>query len=158
MTSDDLFTRYWLIIACCVSLLLGTPAVAALEGGERHTGHPAWMEPPFIDLETDLQTVRSEDKTGVMVLYTTMGCSYCAKFVKYSLEDLDGTFSYLVATRDAIGYAKDKLAAKPMVKYEDDDLIALASEEVGLNCLFPGRALDTSEPPPLTCGLWSRSS
>jgi glutamine phosphoribosylpyrophosphate amidotransferase len=74
-----------------------------------------------------------------------------------SLEDLDGTFSYLVATRDAIGYAKDKLAAKPMVKYENDDLIAISSEEVGLNRLFPGQALETSEPAPLTCGLWSRN-
>ncbi len=74
-----------------------------------------------------------------------------------SLADLDGTFSYLVATRDAIGYAKDKLAAKPMVKYENDDLIAICSEEVGLNRLFPGQALDTTEPAPLTCGLWSRN-
>ena len=75
--------------------------------------------------------------------------------MRSSLDDLDGTFSYLVATKDSIGYAKDKLAAKPMVKYEDDDLIAIASEEVALNRLFPGRALDTTEPPPLTCGLWS---
>ena len=29
--------------------------------------------------------------------------------LRSSLEDLDGTFSYLVATRDSIGYAKDKL-------------------------------------------------
>ena len=74
-----------------------------------------------------------------------------------SLADLDGTFSYLVATRDAIGYAKDKLAAKPMVKYENENLIAISSEEVGINRLFPGQALDTSEPAPLTCGLWSRN-
>jgi hypothetical protein len=73
-----------------------------------------------------------------------------------SLDDLDGTFSYLVATHDAIGYAKDKLAAKPMVKYEDDDLIAISSEEVGLNRLFPGRALETCEPAPQTCGMWTR--
>jgi len=73
-----------------------------------------------------------------------------------SLEDLDGTFSYLVATQNAIGYAKDKLAAKPMVKYEDENLIAISSEEVGLNRLFPGKALETSEPAPLTYGLWVR--
>ena len=78
--------------------------------------------------------------------------------LRSSLEDLDGTFSYLVATRDSVGYAKDKLAAKPMVKFEDDDMIAIASEEVALNRLFPGRALDTTEPPPLTYGLWSRDS
>ena len=75
-----------------------------------------------------------------------------------SIADLDGTFSFLVSTRDEIGYAKDRLAAKPMVMYENDDLIAIASEEVSLNRLFPGQALDTTEPPPGTYGTWSRST
>ncbi len=74
-----------------------------------------------------------------------------------SIGDLDGTFSFLVSTRDEIGYAKDRLAAKPMVMYETDELIAIASEEVSLNRLFPGQALDTSEPPPGTYDTWSRS-
>ena len=74
-----------------------------------------------------------------------------------SIGDLDGTFSFLVSTKDEIGYAKDRLAAKPMVMYETDELIAIASEEVSLNRLFPGQALDTSEPPPGTYDTWSRS-
>ncbi len=74
-----------------------------------------------------------------------------------SIGDLDGTFSFLVSTKDEIGYAKDRLAAKPMVMYETDDLIAIASEEVSLNRLFPGQALDTTEPPPGTYATWSRS-
>ena len=74
-----------------------------------------------------------------------------------SISDLDGTFSFLVSTKDEIGYAKDRLAAKPMVMYETDELIAIASEEVSLNRLFPGQALDTSEPPPGTYDTWSRS-
>ena len=77
--------------------------------------------------------------------------------LKSSIDDLDGTFSFLVSTRDEIGYAKDRLAAKPMVMVETDDLVAIASEEVSLNRLFPGRALDTTEPPPGTYGTWSRS-
>ncbi len=76
--------------------------------------------------------------------------------LKSSIDDLDGTFSFLVSTRDEIGYAKDRLAAKPMVKYEDDDIIAIASEEVSLNKLFPGQALNTSEPPPGTYETWHR--
>lgn len=77
--------------------------------------------------------------------------------LKSSIEDLDGTFSFLVSTKDEIGYAKDRLAAKPMIMYENDDLIAVASEEVSLNRLFPGQALDTKEPPPGTYATWSRS-
>ena len=75
-----------------------------------------------------------------------------------SIDDLDGTFSFLVSTKDEIGYAKDNLAAKPMIMYENDDLIAIASEEVSLNRLFPGHALDTKEPPPGSFGTWSRST
>ncbi len=77
--------------------------------------------------------------------------------LKTSIEDLDGTFSFLVSTKDEIGYAKDHLAVKPMVMYETDDLVAVASEEVSLNKLFPGQALNTKEPPPGTYNTWSRS-
>jgi len=75
-----------------------------------------------------------------------------------SIDDLDGTFSFLVSTGDEIGYAKDRLAAKPMIMYEDDELVAIASEEVSLNRLFPGRALNTREPAPGTYATWSRST
>ncbi len=78
--------------------------------------------------------------------------------LKTSIEDLDGTFSFLVSTKDEIGYAKDHLAAKPMVMYETDDLIAIASEEVSLNRLFPGHALNTKEPPPGSYDTWSKST
>ena len=74
-----------------------------------------------------------------------------------SVNDLDGTFSFLVSTRDGIGFAKDRLAAKPMVMYEDDTLVAIASEEVSLNRLFPGHPLSTTEPAPGTYRTWSRS-
>ena len=78
--------------------------------------------------------------------------------LRMSVDDLDGTFSFLVSTKNEIGYAKDRLAAKPMIMYEDDNLIALASEEVSLNRLFPGHALNTAEPPPGTCQTWLRST
>ena len=77
--------------------------------------------------------------------------------LKASIDDLDGTFSFLVSTKDEIGYAKDRLAVKPMIMYENDDLIAVASEEVSLNRLFPGQTLNTHEPPPGTYNTWSRS-
>jgi glutamate synthase domain-containing protein 1 len=80
-----------------------------------------------------------------------------AEALESSIQDLDGTFSFLVSTKDEIGYAKDRLAAKPMVMYEDDDLVAIASEEVSLNKLFPGRSLTTSEPAPGTYRTWRRS-
>ena len=48
--------------------------------------------------------------------------------MRRSIDELDGVFTYLVATADALGMAKDTMAAKPMVLYESEDFIALASE------------------------------
>jgi methylamine---glutamate N-methyltransferase subunit A len=57
--------------------------------------------------------------------------------MKSSVDELDGVFSYLVATSDSLGMAKDVMAAKPMVLYESDKFIALASEEVAIRSVLP---------------------
>jgi|TARA_B110000971_G_scaffold194460_1_gene208178 glutamate synthase domain-containing protein 1 len=62
-----------------------------------------------------------------------------------SLTELDGVFTYLVATIDSLGMAKDTMAAKPMVLYESDDLIALGSEEIAIRTLLP-QEIDTYDP------------
>ena len=62
-----------------------------------------------------------------------------------SLKDLDGVFTYMVATQDQLGMAKDSMAAKPMVLYESDYLVALASEEVAIRTLLP-QEIDTYDP------------
>jgi methylamine---glutamate N-methyltransferase subunit A len=62
-----------------------------------------------------------------------------------SIEELDGVFTYLVATSDSLGMAKDVMAAKPMVLYESPDFIALASEEVAIRSIFP-HEIDTFDP------------
>jgi len=72
-------------------------------------------------------------------------------------EALASSIDDLVSTQDEIGYAKDRLAAKPMIMYQDENLVAIASEEVSLNRLFPGQALNTREPAPGTYATWSRS-
>ncbi len=65
--------------------------------------------------------------------------------MRESVSDLDGVFTYLVATSDALGMAKDTMAAKPMVLYESDDFIAMASEEVAIRSIFP-HEIDTYDP------------
>ncbi|MDH3692769.1 MAG: glutamine amidotransferase, partial [Gammaproteobacteria bacterium] len=62
-----------------------------------------------------------------------------------SISELDGVFTYVVATSDSLGMAKDVMAAKPMVLYESDDLVALASEEVAIRRIFP-HEIDTFDP------------
>jgi len=62
-----------------------------------------------------------------------------------SIHELDGVFTYVVATSDKLGMAKDVMAAKPMVLYESDDFVALASEEVAIRSIFP-HEIDTYDP------------
>jgi len=62
-----------------------------------------------------------------------------------SVQELDGVFTYVVATSDSLGMAKDQLAAKPMVLYEGEDCIAMASEEVAIRCIFP-HEIETVDP------------
>ncbi len=62
-----------------------------------------------------------------------------------SIGELDGVFTYLLATSDGLGMAKDVMAAKPMVLYESDDVIALASEEVAIRSIFPDE-IETTDP------------
>jgi methylamine---glutamate N-methyltransferase subunit A len=49
-----------------------------------------------------------------------------------SVRDLDGTFAYLISTRDGIGLARDQFAMKPLLFAEDDELVILASEECAI--------------------------
>jgi len=65
--------------------------------------------------------------------------------MKYSLDDFDGVFTYLVATSNALGVAKDEMGAKPLVLFESDDLVAMASEEIAIRALV-GREVDTRDP------------
>ena len=68
-----------------------------------------------------------------------------AETLKSSIKDIDGVFTYLVATRNELGMAKDTMAAKPMVLYESDTLVALASEEVAIRAVVP-HEIDTWDP------------
>jgi methylamine---glutamate N-methyltransferase subunit A len=49
-----------------------------------------------------------------------------------SVSDLDGTFAYLVSTKDGIGLARDQFATKPLLYAEDEELVVLASEEIAI--------------------------
>jgi methylamine---glutamate N-methyltransferase subunit A len=68
-----------------------------------------------------------------------------AETLRSSIKDIDGVFTYLVATKNELGMAKDTMAAKPMVLYETDDLVALASEEVAIRAVVP-HEIDTWDP------------
>jgi glutamate synthase domain-containing protein 1 len=56
--------------------------------------------------------------------------------MRKSLDELDGVFTYMCVTGDSLGVAKDEMAAKPLVLYEGEDMIALASEEIAIRAVI----------------------
>jgi glutamate synthase domain-containing protein 1 len=75
--------------------------------------------------------------------------------IKDSLSDFDGVFTYVVVTKDALGMAKDEMAAKPLVLFESDSLVALASEEVAIRALID-EEIDTHDPYEGEVLVWTR--
>ena len=75
--------------------------------------------------------------------------------MRQSMEDLDGVFTYICVTEDALGMAKDELAAKPLVLYESDDVVLLASEEIAIRRVIP-REIETYDPFEGEVMVWTR--
>jgi glutamate synthase domain-containing protein 1 len=77
--------------------------------------------------------------------------------LRASIRELDGSFSYLVATADAIGFAKDPFGLKPLIVAETDAFVAIATEEIALRRAF-GTSFETLEPQPKTVRVWKLPS
>jgi glutamate synthase domain-containing protein 1 len=75
--------------------------------------------------------------------------------MRRSLDELDGVFTYMCVTEDALGVAKDELAAKPLVLYEGEDLVALASEEIAIRAIID-HEIDTYDPYESEVMVWTR--
>ena len=75
--------------------------------------------------------------------------------MRRSLSELDGVFTYICVTEDALGMAKDELAAKPLVLYEADDMVALASEEIAIRAVVD-REIYTYDPFEGEVMVWTR--
>lgn len=92
----------------------------------------------------------------LLAVYTAYNLEHGATLedsLKSSINEIDGVFSYLVATKDELGLAKDCMAAKPMVLYESDDLVALASEEISIRAIVP-HEIDTWDPYDQEVRVW----
>jgi glutamate synthase domain-containing protein 1 len=77
-----------------------------------------------------------------------------ADALRSSLDDLDGSFCYLVATATQFGYVKDRFGFKPLVVAETDAWVAIATEEIALrHALEPGFL--AREPAPGRVALWT---
>jgi methylamine---glutamate N-methyltransferase subunit A len=74
--------------------------------------------------------------------------------LRSSLDDFDGSFSYLAATSDRLAFVKDRFGFKPLVVAETSDFVAIATEEVALRKAL-GRDFVAREPAPGTMKVWT---
>ena len=144
---------------------IGHSRMATESGVDIRSAHPFWGY-PFSDvsvvhngqltnywnsrraLENKGMRFMSECDSELIAVYLAEKMRRGVKLedgMKDSLKELDGVFTYLVATKDSLGMAKDTMAAKPMVLYESDDLVAMGSEEIAIRTLLP-QEIDTYDP------------
>jgi thioredoxin-related protein len=79
-----------LLILLGLLWLAGGPALEARDFKDAeiaHIAYPGWFKDSFLDMKEDLDQAQGAGKLGLMVLFTTEGCSYCDKFIHSSLGD-----------------------------------------------------------------------
>ncbi len=74
--------------------------------------------------------------------------------LRSSLDDFDGSFSYLAASGDMLAYVRDRYGFKPLMIAETEDFVAIATEEIALRQTL-GEDFVAYEPPPGTIGFWN---
>ncbi len=144
---------------------IGHARMATESGVDIKSAHPFWGY-PFSDvsvvhngqltnywnnrrlLENKGMRFMSECDSELIAVYIAQKMREGASLeegMKASLTGLDGVFTYFVATKDSLGMAKDTMAAKPLVLYESDDLVAMGSEEIAIRSVLP-QEIDTYDP------------
>jgi len=144
---------------------IGHARMATESGVDIKSAHPFWGY-PFSDvsvvhngqltnywnnrrvLENKGMRFMSECDSELIAVYIAQKMREGASLeegMRDSLTGLDGVFTYFVATKDSLGMAKDTMAAKPLVLYESDDLVAMGSEEIAIRSVLP-QEIDTYDP------------
>jgi methylamine---glutamate N-methyltransferase subunit A len=83
----------------------------------------------------------TENDSEIIGLYLAEQITHGASFttaLQSSLRDFDGSFSYLAATADSLGFVKDPFGFKPLVVAETATYVALATEEIALQTALGG--------------------
>ena len=129
------------------------PDVAVVHNGQL-TNYHQWKR----RLERAGHRFRSECDSEIIAVYLAERMAQGDSLedsMRRSLSELDGVFTYLCVTEDALGVAKDELGAKPLVLYESDDIVALASEEIAIRKVVD-REIETYDPYEGAVMVWTR--
>jgi glutamate synthase domain-containing protein 1 len=73
--------------------------------------------------------------------------------LRSSLDDFDGSFSYLAAWEGGLGYVRDRFGFKPLILWETAECVALATEEIALHAVL-GTGHGAREVEPGSVRVW----
>lgn len=99
----------------------------------------------------------TENDSEVIGVYLAHQMSLGRNFreaLESSLDDFDGSFSYLAASGNELAYAKDRFGFKPLLVAESEDWVAIATEEIALRSTLAGD-FDALEPGVRRVRIWS---
>ena len=74
--------------------------------------------------------------------------------LKKSITSIDGVFTFMIATTDGIGFAKDRFAMKPLVVIEQLGELAAATEEQAVREVFADECEVINHDGPSLFGIW----
>lgn len=100
-------------------------------------------------------TENDSEVIGVFLARKLRAGASLGEALRDSVSELDGSFSYLAATSDAFGFAKDPFCLKPLIVAETDGAVAVANEEIALAAGLP-KGYQAREAGAGGVGLWDR--
>jgi glutamate synthase domain-containing protein 1 len=112
----------------------GTPDLAVV-----HNGHITNYHRLRRTYEQDGVRFYTENDSEVIGVYLGRKLAAGATLpeaMRASVRELDGSFSYLAATSEIFGFAKDPYCLKPLIVAETPDAVAIANEEVALHAVL----------------------
>ena len=74
--------------------------------------------------------------------------------LKKSISSIDGVFTFMIATPDGIGYAKDRFAMKPLVVIDQGGELAAATEEQAVRRVYADESDVLNYDGPSLFGIW----
>jgi methylamine---glutamate N-methyltransferase subunit A len=118
-----------------------------------HNGVRRKLQREGLSFETDNDT---EVAAGYLTWRMREGASLRTA-LEHSLNDLDGFYTFVVATESGFAVLRDAVACKPAVMAETDDYVAFGSEYTALAALPGISSARVFEPKPATVYAWERN-
>jgi glutamate synthase domain-containing protein 1 len=108
----------------------GAPDLATVHNG--HVTNYHQLRRRFEQQGVTFYTDNDSEVIGVYLRSRMAQGQSLAEAMIDSIRDLDGAFSYLVASPEGLGIVRDRFGFKPLVLAETEEFVAVATEEVAL--------------------------